>query len=48
MPLYDHFSPAAWLIRNAKALERGSAAVLVTLDRAETLFRAVNNAVKNE
>jgi hypothetical protein len=48
MPLDEHFSPAACLIRNAKTVEGDSSAVMATLDRAETLFRAVNDAVEIE
>lgn len=40
--MFDHFSPAAWLIRNAKVLDGKSAAVNRTLDRAEEIFQTFN------
>jgi hypothetical protein len=45
IPTYDHFTPAAWLIRNPQVLDASDAAASATLDRAETLFRAVNAAL---
>ena len=45
MPLYDHFTPAAWLIRNGKMLEADRPEVNATLDRAESLFKVVNAAL---
>ena len=41
-PMLDHFTPAAWLIRNLKVLDGKSAPVSRTLDRAETIFAAYN------
>ena len=41
-PMLDHFTPAAWLIRNFKVLDGNSAPVSRTLDRAETIFAAYN------
>ena len=43
IPMLDHFRPAAWLIRNPKLLERKSAAVVRTLDRAEKIFETYND-----
>ncbi|MCW0218441.1 MAG: AAA family ATPase, partial [Prosthecobacter sp.] len=40
IPTFDHFTPSAWLIRNASALEGSDAATNATLDRAEELFKA--------
>lgn len=42
IPVFDHFSPAAWLIRNPRLLERESASVAQTLDRAEKIFETYN------
>ncbi|OZA45392.1 AAA family ATPase [Polaromonas sp. 17-63-33] len=42
IPMFDHFSPAAWLIRNPKVLDGKSAAIGRTLDRAEKIFAAFN------
>jgi len=42
IPMFDHFSPAAWLIRNPKALDGKSAAIGRTLDRAEKVFATFN------
>lgn len=39
---FDHFTPAAWLIRNSKVLDAKSAAVTTTLDRAQTIFDNFN------
>ena len=41
-PLYSHFTPAAWLLINPAILSGSAEAVLETLERAETLFKAVN------
>ncbi len=43
IPLFDHFTPAAWLIRNPKLLERKSASIARTLDRAEKIFQTYND-----
>lgn len=45
IPEFDHFTPAAWLIRNAELLERKDAAVLGTLDKFEAAFNAINRLV---
>lgn len=42
IPMFDHFSPAAWLIRNPKVLDGKSAAIGRTLDRSEKIFAAFN------
>lgn len=42
VPMLDHFSPAAWLIRNPKLLDGKSPSVSKTLDRAEKIFGAYN------
>lgn len=42
IPMFDHFTPASWLIRNPKALDRKSAAIGRTLDRAEKVFAVYN------
>ena len=44
-PVYDHFTPASWLIQNPDALKGESAAVVATLDRAEKLFEDVNKGL---
>lgn len=41
-PNFDHFAPAAWLLRNPKLLEGKSAHVLRSLERAERIFAAFN------
>lgn len=43
IPMLDHFTPAAWLIRNPKVLDVKSAAVGATLDRAEKVFVTYNS-----
>jgi len=43
IPVFDHFAPAAWLIRNPRVLDGKSAAIGTTLDRAEKIFQAYNN-----
>ncbi|WP_457814340.1 hypothetical protein U8C43_07600 (plasmid) [Sinorhizobium meliloti] len=42
VPEFDHFTPAAWLIRNPKVLDAKTGAVPKTLDRAQTIFEAYN------
>jgi energy-coupling factor transporter ATP-binding protein EcfA2 len=42
IPEFDHFKPAAWLIRNPKLLDGKSAAVSKTLDRAAAIFSKYN------
>ena len=41
-PLFDHFAPAAHLVRNPKLLDGDSTAVQVTLDNAEKVFKTFN------
>lgn len=41
-PLYSHFTPASWLLMNPAALSGNAKPVLNTLERAETLFKALN------
>ncbi|MFG1230394.1 AAA family ATPase [Xanthobacter wiegelii] len=42
MSEFDHFTPAAWLIRNPKTLDAKTGVVPKTLDRAQTIFDAYN------
>ena len=42
LPIFDHFAPSSWLIRNPAALERPAESVKTTLARAESLFRTYN------
>lgn len=42
IPIFDHFSPAAWLIRNSDVLHGNSDAITRTLDRAERIFATYN------
>lgn len=46
IPMFDHFTPAAWLIRNTKILDGKSAAVTATLDRAEMVFGMYNQLLE--
>ncbi len=39
---FNHFAPAAWLVRNPKLLDGEAACVAATLDRAEKVFRTFN------
>lgn len=41
-PLYNHFTPASWLLVNPTILAGNEESVLETLDRAESLFKALN------
>jgi len=41
--LYNHFTPAAWLLVNPTVLSGDSESVIKTLERAETLFKSINN-----
>ena len=41
-PLFDHFTPAAWLIRNPKVLDLKTGPGPKTLDRAQTIFDTYN------
>ena len=43
IPMFDHFRPAAWLIRNTKLLEKKSGPIGKTLDRAEKIFKTYND-----
>lgn len=43
IPVFDHFTPAAWLIRNPQMMDGKSAPVSKTLDRAEKIFQTYNN-----
>ena len=43
IPMFDHFSPAAWLMRNPGVLEGKSASVALTLDRAEQILGTYND-----
>ncbi|NBI50769.1 AAA family ATPase [Burkholderia sp. ISTR5] len=43
IPEFDHFAPSGWLIRNPQFLDDDDEATLVTLDRAERLFTALNS-----
>jgi hypothetical protein len=42
IPTYDHFTPAAWLIKNLDVLEGEKAPVIKTLGIAEAAFQALN------
>lgn len=42
VPEFDHFTPARWLLENAKILDVDSPKVQATLDRAEVVFKAFN------
>lgn len=42
VPEFDHFTPAAWLIRNPKTLDAKTGLVPKTLDRAQAIFDAYN------
>lgn len=42
IPLYSHFTPASWLLMHPETLAEETEPVLETLERAETLFRALN------
>lgn len=42
IPEFDHFTPSAWLLGNPVTLSGEPAEVLNTLERAETLFKALN------
>ncbi|CAN0598353.1 unnamed protein product, partial [Laminaria digitata] len=43
IPLYSHFTPASWLLMNPAILSDDAEPVLNTLERAETLFKALNS-----
>ncbi len=42
IPIFDHFAPTAWLIRNSKILDGKSPGVALSLDRAEKIFITYN------
>jgi len=42
VPMYDHFTPAAWLIRNLGVLDGESAMMTKTLALAEKIFTTYN------
>ncbi|WP_424630177.1 ATP-dependent nuclease [Bradyrhizobium sp. SYSU BS000235] len=42
-PEFNHYSPADWLIRHPELLSGDEPAVMRTLERAEAIFKAVNN-----
>lgn len=42
IPTFDHFRPAAWLLSNPGLLKVEDEPVVKTLDRAETMFMALN------
>jgi predicted ATP-dependent endonuclease of OLD family len=46
IPMFDHFTPASWLLSNPAILGTSDDAVLKTLDRAEELFKILNAAMK--
>ncbi|MDR6104235.1 putative ATP-dependent endonuclease of OLD family [Agrobacterium larrymoorei] len=41
-PLYNHFTPASWLMLHPETLTGDAEPILVTLERAEILFKALN------
>lgn len=43
IPMFDHFSPSAWLIRNPSILDGTKKEIEVTLERAEKLFQTLNS-----
>jgi hypothetical protein len=45
IPTYDHFTPAAWLLRHLEILETGTPAITATLARAEKMFSALNAVI---
>jgi predicted ATP-dependent endonuclease of OLD family len=42
VPEFDHFTPAAWLIRNTNVLDGKGAAMTRTLERASRIFQTYN------
>lgn len=42
VPMFDHFTPASWLLRNPSLLDEESPEVLATLARAERVFETFN------
>ena len=43
IPTFNHFRPAAWLVRNPKVLEKKSAPIEQTLNQAESIFDIYNS-----
>ncbi|CAH1653823.1 hypothetical protein [Chelatococcus asaccharovorans] len=46
-PLYNHFTPASWLLMHPETLAGDAEPILKTLERAETLFKALNGMIAN-
>lgn len=46
IPVYDHFTPASWLVRNPQMLDGDSKSTIATLARAEALFEELNKALE--
>ncbi|MGD9810795.1 MAG: ATP-dependent endonuclease, partial [Sphingobium sp.] len=44
-PLYSHFTPASWLLMHPETLAGAAEPVVKTLERAETLFKALNGLI---
>src|SRR5690606_30564348 len=42
IPVFDHFAPASWLLSNPGALSGDDDSRTETLERSETLFKALN------
>ncbi len=45
VPVFNHFSPSSWLIRNPETLEGDSDPIKQTLARAEKLFKTYNDLI---
>jgi energy-coupling factor transporter ATP-binding protein EcfA2 len=45
-PMFDHFSPSSWLLRNQEILEDDSQDVISTLDKFEKVFTTFNRLIK--
>jgi predicted ATP-dependent endonuclease of OLD family len=45
IPMFDHFTPSAWLVRNLAVLDGGKKEIENTIARAEKLFQALNAAL---
>jgi len=43
VPEFDHFSPASWLIEHPEVLHGDTTAISETMDRAEILFKQMND-----
>lgn len=46
IPIFDHFTPASWLIRNLEILDAEDGEVLRTLGRAEKIFQSFNKLLE--